>query len=85
MYQIARCEPECGWSFGPSQDVGAINRACSKHELDCMVGGPVVEWCPGPTEPPVNYCLVCGFETEDEATAYAHDCMKPTESQDSDQ
>jgi hypothetical protein len=29
-------------------------------------------------------CAMCEFETDDEAAAYDHDCMKPTESHDSD-
>lgn len=29
-------------------------------------------------------CAMCTFETDDEAQAYAHDCMKPTESDDSE-
>lgn len=49
-WQIARCESECGWSYGPSQDVGAINRACMEHEPDCLVGGPIIDWCRGPRE-----------------------------------
>lgn len=48
MWQIARCEPECGWSFGPSRDAGEINRACTAHEPECYVGGPIIEWCRGP-------------------------------------
>jgi hypothetical protein len=30
-----------------------------------------------------HFCAMCSFETDDEAAAYAHDCMKPTESRDS--
>lgn len=33
----------------------------------------------------IHFCAMCNFETDDEAEAYEHDCIKRSESSDSDQ